>query len=118
MKKDVLSKFKDFLEKCDNAEKATLYDVLTALRGPDGDSNTSQIKQVFTCKIREILGFDSVIPVLPRKNTKLLIGQLRKAGCHWKDHTETALLMLEEANLISPKYTKFFDTLAREFWGE
>ena len=113
MKKHVLSKFKDFLEKCDNAEKRTLYNVLTALRGPDKGSETSQIKQVFTCKIREILGFNPIIQVLPRKNTRLLIKQLRIAGHHWMTHVEVALNVLGEVNLISPKYVKFFNKIAR-----
>ena len=118
MKKHILLKFKDFLEKCDNSEKQTLYDVLTALRGPDEDNQTNYIKQVFTCKIREILGFHPVIEVLPRKNTKLLIKQLQNAGHHWKAHTEDALDTLEKAGLISPKYMKFFNKIAKEFWSK
>lgn len=118
MKKHILLKFKKFLEKCSEPDRDTLYNVLTALRGPDRirDMPTSRIKQVFTCKIREALGFHPVLQVLPMKKIKKLAVELENAGQHWEIHIRDALFSLDGAELLSSEYRKFFEKIVNVMW--
>jgi len=116
-RKNVLLKFKDFLGRCNKEEKKELYDVLTVLRGPDNASDTSKIKRVFTCKIRDALGFHPVLTIRPRKDAKKLVVELDRAGFHWESHVVVALRHLESVELISTTYGKFLEKI-RKTWAK
>jgi hypothetical protein len=58
-KKDVVQKFKTFYLGLDEVERRTLYDILTALRGPDDKSSRGVKKRNITNRIRYLLGIHS-----------------------------------------------------------
>ena len=114
-KKHVLLRFKDFLNECSGVEKLHLYHVFSAMRGPDDDMAAKEIKRVFTCKIRELIGFDPILKPLSRRGVKKLAKQFGHAGSHWASHISSALFSLENAELISVDYWRFLNKI-RKAW--
>jgi hypothetical protein len=113
--KHVLLRFKDFLKECSGVEKQHLYHVFSAMRGPDDDMASKEIKRVFTCKIRELIGFDPVLKPLSKRGIKELAKQFEHAGSHWVSHISGALFSLESAELISSDYWRFLNKIRKAY---
>jgi len=107
MRKNLIKRFQDFWGTLTAKEKEDLWNILTALRGPDHDND--RVKAITTCRIRgELLGkkHSRLIKrkcIIFRSSRSNMIkevedpwGTFRVAIYHFRYHTEDAIKALKK----------------------